>query len=95
MRLASDAVRAAAESPFLADAVKRPSAILCSISLPSPKQRFAGEHLQRRLLPHLLPCMQDSTLPIKHAACDMGICKQPAAERHHGLLAGGSLQHAR
>lgn len=42
MRLASDAVRAAAESPFLADAVGRPSAILCSISLPSPKQRFAG-----------------------------------------------------
>ena len=43
MRLASDAVRAAAESPFLAAAVGRPSAILCSISLPSPKQRFAGD----------------------------------------------------
>lgn len=42
MHLASDAVRAAAESPFLEEAVKRASAILCCISMPSPKQRFAG-----------------------------------------------------
>ena len=48
MHLASDAVRAAAESPFLEEAVKKASAILCCISMPSPKQRFAG------MLP---PCM--------------------------------------
>ena len=42
MHLASDAVRAAAESPFLEEAVKKASAILCCISMPSPKQRFAG-----------------------------------------------------
>lgn len=43
MHLASDAVRAAAESPFLEEAVKKASAILCCISMPSPKQRFAGD----------------------------------------------------
>ncbi len=43
MHLASDAVRAAAESPFLEEAVRKASAILCCISMPSPKQRFAGE----------------------------------------------------
>lgn len=43
MHLASDAVRAAAESPFLEGAVRKASAILCCISMPSPKQRFAGE----------------------------------------------------
>ena len=42
MHLASDAVRAAAESPFLEEAVKKASAILCCISMPSPKQRCAG-----------------------------------------------------
>jgi len=49
MHLASDAVRAAAESPFLEEAVRKASAILCCISMPSPKQRFAGEtwHLLR------------------------------------------------
>lgn len=44
MHLASDAVRAAAESPFLEEAVKKASAILCCISMPSPKQRFAGDN---------------------------------------------------
>ena len=34
MHLASDAVRAAAESPFLETAVGRASAVLCSLSLP-------------------------------------------------------------
>ncbi|DBA92080.1 hypothetical protein WJX77_001940 [Trebouxia sp. C0004] len=44
MHLASDAVRAAAESPFLEEAVRKASAILCCISMPSPKQRFAGDN---------------------------------------------------
>ncbi|DBA68374.1 hypothetical protein WJX79_000768 [Trebouxia sp. C0005] len=44
MHLASDAVRAAAESPFLEEAVRKASAILCCISMPSSKQRFAGDN---------------------------------------------------
>jgi len=34
MHLASDAVRAAAESPFLETAIGRASAVLCCLSLP-------------------------------------------------------------
>jgi hypothetical protein len=40
--LASDAVRAAAESPFLEAAGPRSSAVLCSLSLPPPRRRSAG-----------------------------------------------------
>ncbi|KAK9810099.1 hypothetical protein WJX72_004870 [[Myrmecia] bisecta] len=42
MHLASDAVRAAAESPFLEDSIQQASAVLCCISLPSSKQSFTG-----------------------------------------------------
>lgn len=42
MHLASDAVRAAAESPFLDGALASASGVLCCINLPPSAQRFAG-----------------------------------------------------
>ncbi|PRW61363.1 domain-containing 2 [Chlorella sorokiniana] len=42
MHLASDAVRAAAESPFLDGALASASGVLCCINLPPAGQRFAG-----------------------------------------------------
>ena len=40
MHLASDAVRAAAESPFLDGALSGASGVLCSIDLPPLQQQF-------------------------------------------------------
>ena len=40
MHLASDAVRAAAESPFLDGALGATSGVLCSIDLPPLQQQF-------------------------------------------------------
>lgn len=42
MHLASDAVRAAAESPFLDGALASASGVLCCINLPPAGQRFGG-----------------------------------------------------
>lgn len=42
MHLASDAVRAAAESPFLEGALGSASGVLCCIRLPPVAQQFAG-----------------------------------------------------
>ncbi len=42
MHLASDAVRAAAESPFLDGALASASGVLCCINLPPAGQRFTG-----------------------------------------------------
>lgn len=64
MHLASDAVRAAAESPFLEEAVKRASAILCCISMPSPKQRFAGLHTKTYLSHCSVCCTQHLSAPM-------------------------------
>lgn len=40
MHLASDAVRAAAESPFLDGALEGAEGVLCCLSLPAPAQAF-------------------------------------------------------
>lgn len=42
MQLASEAVRVAAQSPFLENAVGRAHAVLCCLYLPSIMQRGAG-----------------------------------------------------
>jgi hypothetical protein len=44
MQLASEAVRVAAQSPFLENAVGRARAVLCCLYLPPLVQRSAGEH---------------------------------------------------
>ena len=53
MHLASDAVRAAAESPFLETAIGRASAVLCCLSLPPTPHDGAPDADYTRALPVL------------------------------------------
>lgn len=75
MHLASDAVRAAAESPFLEEAVKMASAILCCISMPSPKQRFAGKPcVSAHMCVCVFACACATLNPIGSALSECHVC---------------------
>lgn len=57
MHLASDAVRAAAESPFLDGALEKASGVLCCLTLPPSAEQFrddAGSSAPLQVRPHLL-----------------------------------------